>query len=121
MGATYDDSIKFGNFSNSQDFSNLFGGSRVFNLGAGSSTSFVSSLTQTNTDSSRKDLSATGGGFGLDLAASVGVGIGGDGSAGAVEKHGAQNVSAPTSGTSPFMIGGVAIAGLLAIYLLKKR
>lgn len=91
--------INFGNFSNSQDFSNLFGGGNVFNLGAGSSnTSVVTASTDLSsmfrdesTNTTRNETS--GGGFGLDVGASVGVGVGGTGSAGSVDKTTANSFS----------------------------
>lgn len=125
------DNINFGSFTNNQNFSNLFGGTKTFNLGAGSSTNFIESMSFRNDNAMSgaqfAGKAGGGGGFGFDLAASVGVGVGGDGSAGAVEKNGGLSQTSDSSGAggsigmSPFMVGGIAIAGLLAAILIKRK
>lgn len=143
MGQTTDNSnsskITFGNFSNTQDFSNLFGGGNVFNLGAGSSnTSVVTASTDLSsmfrdesTNTSRQE--ATGGGFGLDVGASVGVGVGGTGSAGSVDKTTANSFSEVDNSSITANRGGsggissylpwiaVGGGGLIFVFLLLKR
>lgn len=128
----------FGNVSNSQDFSNLFGGGNVFNLGAGSSnTSVVTASTDLSnmfrdesTNTTKNETS--GGGFGLDVGASVGVGVGGTGSAGSVDKTTANSFSEVdnssitrnrSSGLNKWvLIGGGGFLGvLMLILILKKR
>lgn len=127
--------IDFGNISNEWNFSNLFGGGNVFNLGAGSSNTMVSSkstdLSSLFKDSSTNKDSTEFGNIQADLAASVGVGVGGgSGSAGAVDKTSSYTSSESMSGNSGggsgilsnpliLIIGGAFI--LVAFMMLKKR
>lgn len=112
--------INFGNFSNTQDFSNLFGGGNVFNLGAGSSnTSVITSSTDLSsmfrdesTNTTRTETS--GGGFGLDVGASVGVGVGGTGSAGSVDKTTANSFSEVDNSSITANRGGEGSSGIMA-------
>lgn len=125
--------ITFGNISNEWDFSNLFGGGNVFNLGAGSSNTMLNTKTMDLSsmlkDSSTNKDSTEFGNIQADLAASVGVGVGGgSGSAGAVDKTSSYTSSESMSGNSSgsglmsnpliLIIGG---AFALVIFLMLKR
>lgn len=127
----------FGSVSTSgANLSNFFGGTKYFNLGAGSSSNTfnLESLTfggNSLTGDKKFEGDSSGGGVGTiaaDVAASVGVGVGGgSGSAGAVDKttmttttksHGGDNESILSN---PLLVGGIAISGVLAIILIKRK
>lgn len=129
-------STNFGNFANTQDFSNLFGGNKVFNLGAGSSNTSVLSSSTDLSSVFKTDLTATNtnkneaGGIGMDVAASVGVGVGGgSGSAGAVDKttttseidNSSMSVSAGKGGYTTYLLIGGGVLGLLIVLFLVFR
>lgn len=128
----------YGNQSSSNDLSSLFGGNRVFNLGAGSS-SFDIKTNSVDLSSLLKDSStntagaggAGGEGGGFDVAASVGVGVGGgSGSGGQVDKNTQNPLSfmpsvgsgGGSSNNMPLYITlGVVGAGMLLIILTGRR
>lgn len=123
-----------GNVSQSANLSGLFGGNKVFNLGAGSSSFDITTNTidlssfvrDDSTNTVRKETS--GGGF--DAALSVGVGMGGgSGSGGSVEKvtsntkSDASSISSGGGGSNmPLYIAiGVVGVGVLLIVLKRRR
>lgn len=129
-----DSKVTFGNISTDYDFSNLFGGGNVFNLGAGSSnTSVVTSSTDLSSlfkDSSTNKDTTEFGNVQADIGASVGVGVGGgSGSAGAVDKTSSYTSSESMSGNSeggitsklPIIGGILAVAIVLIMMIFKKR
>lgn len=128
--------IQFGSSTNSSNFSNLFGGSKVFNLGAGSSSMSIDTTSvdlssyfkDDSTNTTRKEVS--GGGF--DAALSLGIGMGGgSGSGGAVEKITSTNKtdnSALSAGnksgflSNPLFVAiGIAIIGIISVIFLRRR
>lgn len=127
-------SIQFGNQSGYNDLSSLFGGNRVFNLGAGSSSFDIntnsidlSSFLRGQSGAASGD-SGGGEGGGFDVAASVGVGVGGgSGSGGQVDKATQNPLSfLPSGGGSnnnmPLYITlGVVGVGVLLIVLTAGR
>lgn len=129
-----DTTNNFGNVNTDFNFSNLFGGGNVFNLGAGSSnTSVITSSTDLSSffeDSSTKKDSTEFGNIQADIGASVGVGVGGgSGSAGAVDKTSSYTSSETMNGSSkggitsklPIIGGILAIAIVLIMMIFKKR
>lgn len=129
-----DTTNNFGNVNTDFNFSNLFGGGNVFNLGAGSSnTSVITSSTDLSSffeDSSTKKDSTEFGNIQADIGASVGVGVGGgSGSAGAVDKTSSYTSSETMSGSSnggitsklPIIGGILAIVIVLIMMIFKRR
>lgn len=126
--------VKFGNQSGYNDLSSLFGGNRVFNLGAGSSSFDINTnsidLSSFLKDSSTRTGGTGGEGGGFDVAASVGVGVGGgSGSGGSVDKASYDSSTRTTSvgvGNSDKMplyiaLGVVGIGAVLIIMGRKRR
>ena len=128
--------IQFGNQSGYNDLSSLFGGNRVFNLGAGASsfdinTNSIDLSSFMKGGDAKNTASAEGGeGGGFDVAASVGVGVGGgSGSGGSVEKSTQNPFQFPTmssgsggSNNMPIYIAlGVVCVGMLLIVFTGKR
>lgn len=135
MGGDGGDSTKptFGNQSGYNDLSSLFGGNRVFNLGAGSSSFDIKTnsidLSSWLNDKSSSTGGSGGEGGGFDVAASVGVGVGGgSGSGGQVDKNTQNPLSfMPSVGSGggdkmPLYIAlGVVGIGALMIIFAKRH
>lgn len=128
--------IQFGSSTNSSNFSNLFGGSKVFNMGAGSSsmsidTTSVDLSSYFKDDSTNTARTETSGG-GFDAALSLGIGMGGgNGSGGAVEKITSTNktdnseLSAGNKSgflSNPLIVAViVGVVGIISVIFLRRR